>query len=211
MKYTYLFFLIFLICTCKRQQKQVQIPEEETYDDLPKGFILGEECKVKDLSFFYDCHQNDCYQVELISSYQDLVVLTLNLNGTKNDTIYYTRFHRHNRIIKPSKKFNVLYGVIPLTKDTIWSYSFKLPKKIITKSKNTKINYFFNTLIWDMEKEEKEQLELFHGETWRVKGRIKGKEITLNRRIYEDSTYYSNLQTLLDICKIKDYKYKKNK
>jgi hypothetical protein len=209
MKYTYLFFLIFLICTCKRQQKQVQIPEEETYDDLPKGFILGEECKVKDLSFFYDCNQNDCYQVELISSYQDLVVLTLNLSSTKNDKIYYTRFRRHEYPIKSGKRLNLLHVFIPSTNDTIRAYSYKTPKKIITKSKNTQINYFFNTLIWDMEKEGKKPVGIFEGEIWRVKGRIKGKEITLNRSTYEDSTYFSNLQTLLDICKIKDYKYKK--
>jgi hypothetical protein len=74
--------------------------------------------------------------------------------------------------------------------------------------KQDNINHFFSRMIWNMTPVDVEASGLDE-ETWTVKGRFQGKEILLTRRAFKDSTYYSNLQTLLDICKIKDYKYKK--
>lgn len=72
--------------------------------------------------------------------------------------------------------------------------------------KREDLNYFFSSTIWQIPKEDKSPG--IDGESWRVKGRNGGKEISVVRWNFNDSLYYSNIQKLLDLFKIRDYGYK---
>lgn len=72
------------------------------------------------------------------------------------------------------------------------------------------MNIFFTKSIWLMPPNDENISEL-DGETWEIKARSGNREMVLSRHLFKDSIYYSNIQNILDICKIKDYKYKYKK
>lgn len=195
--------------------KENNVQKEKTEYQRAKSPFWIEARKDENLRFLYDFNTaNELYQVELFNDpFKDFVYITLDLSNPDFDLIYYSRFkyriHKKGEetTIKPPKK--VLTIVNPVTKDTIF-FIYKKPIQIKRKPKDIAINHFFSKAIWGMSPVEEHFLEL-DAEKWDVIGRKDGKEIQLRRNSFTDSTYYSNIQHILDICKIKDYSYRKNK
>jgi hypothetical protein len=209
----YICCIALLFCSCKNESKPIsQIIDTDKVEVIPKEkpHFWKEACNLKDFECLYDCNNLNCYQVELLCDpFKDFVVITLDLSDSTKDIVFYNRFDYDLHPLDNHKKKNtkVLKMAFPGSKDTI-SYSYPLPKKLIIRPKNKEINTFFTNTIWEMPQNE-ENLSELDVETWNVKGRLGGREIMLSRHKFKDSTYYSNIQNILNICKIKDYKYQK--
>jgi len=168
-------------------------------------------CKKNRFAKLFDCNKSNCFQVELFQDpFKDLVVLTIDLDDSSTDIIHYTkiafrRLGRDSNLLK--KQYNIEIAVAnPVTKDTIFGYLISENTKRIAK--NYSINSFFNNLIWEMPVNDGCS-NVLDPETWTVKGRLDGREIILSRRCFSDSTYYWNIQSILDVFNIVDYKYTK--
>jgi hypothetical protein len=77
---------------------------------------------------------------------------------------------------------------------------------VIKIDKNIDLNTFLKQTIWGMATED-EIRSVLDPESWILKARSGSRKIVLNRHSFRDSIYYSNIQNILNICKIKDYKY----
>ncbi len=213
MKYIYCIALLF--CSCKNESKPIPKGiDTEKVEVIPKEKPLfwQEACKLKDFEYLYDCNNLNCYQIELLCDpFKDFVVITLDLSDSTKDIVFYYRFDYDLPPLNSHKKVNkntkVLKMAFPGSKDTI-SYSYPLPKKLIIRPKNKEINTFFTNTIWELPDKD-EDIHLLDPETWKIKARSGNQEIELKRHLFKDSIYYSNIQNILNVCKIKDYKYKK--
>lgn len=203
-------FLILLFCLSNCSEEAPNSPTTKAQPVIPK--IWTEASKDENLRFLYDCNNgNDIYQVELESyAMKDLVLLTVDLSNPDFDLVYYSRFKPHigdkgfKATIKPPTRALIFSN--PVTKDTMFLV-YKKPIQIKIQPKDTSINHFLSEGIWGMFPHKERHGELFHGESWTVKGRKDGKEIQITRSNLTDSTYYSNIQHILNLCKIKDYAY----
>jgi hypothetical protein len=212
MKYIYCIALLF--CSCKNESKQIpQIIDTDKVEVIPKEKPLfwQEACKLKDFECLYDCNNLNCYQIELYNSpFKDFVVITLDLSDSTKDIVFYNRFKYELQSLenhkKTNKNTNVLKMAFPGSKDTI-RYSYPLPKKLIIRPKNKEINTFFTNTIWELPDKD-EDIHLLDPEIWTTKARSGNQETELKRHLFKDSIYYINIQNILNICKIKDYKYK---
>ena len=209
------FVVIFslLIVSCMQdkahnQQKSVDKVKGVTIDSTP--IFWATICKNSDFSYFFNCNKENCYQIELLNDrFKDLVVITLNLDDSLTDIIHFNRFSfrsSKNYTYDAKSILKKAYPIInPITKDTI--FCIHKNAKIMKLRKQHDLNYFFSTTIWQIPaKDKKPDLD---GESWGVKGRNKDKEVSIVRWSFSDSLYYSNIQNLLDLCKINDYRYKK--
>ena len=210
LKSLFLFFtLVVIFWTCKSDQPRNS--ESSTNPESDTAIIHNQRspfweiiCQKNQFDHLFDCTTLDCYQVELLQNpFKDFVILSLYMQDSSITKIYYNRFSfstsRFNK-----KNFDFIFHIInPLTKDTLFC-THKYEKTKIIKI-DAKMDAFFNELIWDMPLFDEEVL--IDPESWKIKGRKGGKEIILNRHTFGDSLYYKNIQILLDIFNIKDYKY----
>jgi hypothetical protein len=203
------FFLLFIFsCTFKSDQ-----PPNNKLSANPKSdtAIINNQrhsfweiiCQNNRFDHLFDCTTLDCYQVELFQDpFKDLVVLSLHLKDSSTTKIYYNRFSFGRRNKK--NKFNFTFPIVnPLTNDTLFCYHKY--EKIKTIKIDAGMDTFFKKLIWEMPLSDEEIL--FDPESWIIKGRKGSKEIILKRHTFKYSLYCENIQSLLDIFKIKDYKY----
>lgn len=192
--------------------------EKKALDTIPKNDLTKpvslfweKACESNELLNSFDCCKFDCYQIELLNDpFKDFVIITLDLRDSLSDIIFYSRF-KYSSLSKKStqkskSKMNSLILVNPVTKDTI-PYLYASPLKFILKPKNKNINTFFSKTIWTLSPDDG-KLNVLDPEIWKVKGRSGDREIEVKRHTFKDSIYYSNLQNILNICKVKDYKYK---
>ena len=216
MKITHVKFVVicsFWVVSCQQnkpenQQNSVDKTENVTADATPVFWTTI--CQDSGFSYFFDCNKEDCYQIELLNDpFKDFVVITLNLEDSLTDVIRFNRFavsSSKSQTYGKKGMLNKVYPIInPMTKDTI--FCFQKTENTIKVGKRQDLNYFFSTTIWQLPAKDKSP-EL-DGESWRVKGRNQGKEVSIVRWNFSDTLYYSNIQKLLDLCKVKDYKYKK--
>jgi hypothetical protein len=211
-----LFLYIFSFFSCGRDQSSnpkppIGVSKDSITTPKPVPIFWKNICEDSRFTKLFDCNTLDCYQIELLNDpFKDLVILTVNIQDSLTDEIYYNRFsfktHKEKNKLNKDKPTNLFPIVNNVTKDTIFCY-FRGEKKIKIK-KNVDVNTFFTNSIWVMPRNE-ENLSELDVETWNVKGRSGGREIMLSRHKFKDSTYYSNIQNILNICKINDYKYKK--
>lgn len=213
MKNLYLYCILFSLVNCTSESKRVSGQEgsshvENTANEKPP--FWKEICKLEEFEYMYYCHDRNCYQIELHNSpFKDLVVITLDISDSTRDLIYYNRFKDgfppkvNNEKVESDVKLIVI--VNPVTRDSI-KYFYKNTSKIILNPKNKDVNIFLSDAIWGLSAQDGD-INQFDPEIWKLKGRSGGKEILLSRHIFKDSIFYSNIQKVLDICKIKDYKY----
>lgn len=211
-------FVLFALISlaCRNENPPVKIPPQEkvlensSESDLPE--FWKEACNTDDLKLLFDCNaaEKDYYQIELLQDpFKDYVIISLIFKQENIDKIYLTRFH-FSMSDKPgpnSKRFKEKLCVInPMTKASLYFY-YNKPRSIHNLHHVKQINHFFTNTLWALPTKENVGSEL-DPETWHVKGRKNGKESHWTRHLAQDSLFYSNLQLLLDICKVKDYKYK---
>jgi hypothetical protein len=208
------FVVVILMISCKNEppkdkEKEVIVNKDSIANEIP--LFWKEACKNVYFDNLFECNLSTNYQVELLNDpFKDLVVITLDIKDSLFDVIYYNRFiYRVNSKNNIKNSVNVKSRIVmvnPITKDTLF---FKYPetKKIIIKKRDD-IRRFFNETIWNIPVQDNDRPD-FDGEVWRIKCRNGNTSKVLTRMTFSDSTYYSNIQILLDICKIKDYKYVK--
>ncbi|MBL7825499.1 MAG: hypothetical protein JNJ57_02635 [Saprospiraceae bacterium] len=183
------------------------ISNNETHEMVDSVPIFWKTiCSYNKFANLFDCNTFDCYQIELINDpFKDFVALTIKIQDSIPDVIYYNRFSSKNSRIKTKNNF-VIPVINPITKDTfIYSCSAEIELKI---ELDPKIEFFFERTIWEIPRKDK-MIDMTDSETWLTKGRSSGRAIIVSRYLFQDSIYYSNIQKLLDICKISDYKYDK--
>ena len=167
-------------------------------------------CENSRFNNLFDCNASDCYQIELLNDpFKDFIAIVINTQDSLSDEFSYYRFHfkTSNSASKAnsSRDGNLIPIVNTLTHDTIFCIS--MGEKSIKTKKNTNVNTFFAKTIWDMPENDTEMSEL-DPETWRIKARVGERERILSRHSFKDSVFYSNIQYILNKCKIKDYTYK---
>ena len=192
--------------------KENNVQKEKAEYQRAKSPFWIEARKDENLRFLYDCNTaNELYQVELSNEpFKDFVYITVDLSNPDFDLIYYSRFkpriHHKGATATNKPPKQALTIVNPFTQDTIF-FIYKKPIQIKRQPKDAAINQFFTKTIWELYlKDENRDID---PEIWSIIGRKDGKEIQLMRNSFTDSTYYSNIQHILDICKIKDYSYRK--
>ena len=204
-----------LFCSCKNESKPIpQIIDTEKVEAIPKEKPLFWQaiCNYGDFLYMYDCNNYSCYQIELYNSpFKDFTVVTIDIRDSTKDIIFLNVFRRNfpfkknnNKTINKNEQIIMMY---PNTKDTI-TYFYKKTSKLIISPKDKGINNFLLNTIWNLPDKD-EDIHLLDPETWTIKVRSGNQEIELKRHLFKDSIYYSNIQNILNICKIKDYKYKK--
>lgn len=215
MRYIYLNFILFSFLCCTADLKKTPITEVSNPIKPIKNemsLFCEETCKILDSEYLFDCNKADSYQIELCNHvFKNNIVITLDLNDSIYDIIYVNRYkfqlmakeHVSEEIL--SKPNLIIIPNVATNEKMVFLYD--KPKKFRIKPKNQKVNTFFSKTIWTLTPNDNEVF--LDPEIWKVKGRSGGKEIVLNRHAFKDSIYYSNIQGILDICKIKDYKYKK--
>lgn len=202
-----------LIISCMRekppkQQTSTDKTQNVATDSIP--ILWSTICQNSDFPYLFDCSKENCYQVELLNDpFKDLVVITLNLNDSLNDIIRFNRFSfKFSRNYANDKnKLNKVYPIInSITKDTI--FCIHENTKTLKIEKQHDLDYFFSTTIWQIPTEDKSPNTLLDGESWKVKGRNREGEISVVRWNFSDTIYYGNIQKLLDLFKINEYKFK---
>ncbi len=201
--------LLFSCNGNKSREKIVPITVSKDNTPKPLSNFWEKACESDVLLTSFDCSKVDCYQIELLNEpLKDFVVITLDLRDSTSDIIYCSRFKYRlssKRNIKESKH-NSLILVNPVNKDTL-SFFYDSPHKFTIKPKNKNINTFFTKTIWTLSPDD-EKTTLLDPEIWKVRGRSGDSEIEIERYMFKDSIFYSNIQNILNICKTKDYKYK---
>ncbi|MCC7464844.1 MAG: hypothetical protein IT261_01160 [Saprospiraceae bacterium] len=192
----------------KLEDKKASVASVKKNSLKPLSLFWEKACESDVLMHSFDCSKMDCYQIELFQDpFKDLVVITLDLRDSLSDIIYCSRFRYGSRSKKSiqESKANALILANSSIGDTI-TFLYEMPLKLVVKPKNQNINTFFSETIWTLSPVD-EDSDWLDPEVWMVKGRSGEREIVIKRHTFKDSVYYNNLQRVLNICKVKDYKY----
>jgi hypothetical protein len=128
--YSVIICFIGLLISCKENKTTSNIPPTNKNEDVAKDqkpLFWEISCKNDNFVNLFDCNKSNCYQVELLSHlYKDIVILTLYINDSLVDKIYYNRFSvrsSRSNIFKKRKNDNNKFPIIyPINKDTFWYY-----------------------------------------------------------------------------------------
>ncbi len=216
MKYIFLFYFIlfFLSCNDHKRSKGIAIDQLQHPDSLKNElpYLWRENCKNSDFKLLFDCDnsEKEYYQIELFHDpFKDMAVMSLIFRNGAIYEIYVTRFHivtSRNKV--NSKRFTKkLLLIMPYSNDTLYCF-YNKPKNVTTLGNVERLSHFFSSTLWTMPRRESSRSEL-DPETWTIKGRKNGEQSTWERHLSQDSVFYTNIQQVIDLCKIKDYKYKK--
>lgn len=209
----FLHLLFFSFCVIdspvKEKEKTLQNKPVITNSGMIRTVFWEQVCATNEFSDFFYCNTHDAYHVELLSAFKDYIVITADISDSIYNYYHCARFSP--RVNKPdekpvghSQKRQFVTVINPLVPDTLY-FEYGQPK-IIKAHKNPKLDDFFINQIWQT-RLMKDTFSFLDPETWRISSRKMGKEIQLMRTDFKDSVYYSNIQMLLDICKIKDYQF----
>lgn len=195
---------------CKGESKNKHLPISES-DEVSAAnglpIFWSEICSLPEFPYLFDCKTGPCFQIELTCDpFKDFIVITIPIKDSLIDTLFCNRFIFKHSLSKTKneKVFKTIPIINPVTNDTtIWMYE-NLPQ-IKELSQNRKINHFFFTTIWNTY--QRDTVIFFDPEKWKIKGRLDDKSILIERVAFKDSTFYENIQTILDLFEIKDYKY----
>jgi hypothetical protein len=222
-KYIYIFIVLcsFFYCNSDVSQKKVYNELEDSrhahklfLDSIFKNSNTAYDnvnCSDPDFSYFFPCNKSEeCYQVELscsLSYLKDDVVISIIYDEGKIIDIVLTR----SGLIMPGKnKFRmgkskkIIFCQNPLTKET-FHLSCSKPRKVYTNTDLSELNNFFSKTLWSLYN--RDSSYVIDGESWLIKGKKEEKISKWVRISFKDSVYYSNIQKLLDICKVKEYSY----
>jgi hypothetical protein len=209
MKHLYKCCILFLFTGCADEPVKISQISPSNYMEVTsdeKPLFWQEICRSRDFSYMYDCNNYNCYQIELYNSpFKDFTVVTIDIRDSTKDIIFLNAFKKNNN--KTINKNEQIIMINPSTKDTI-KYFYRKTSKLIISPKDKSINNFLLNTIWRLPNKDGD-IHLLDPEIWTIKARSGNREIVLNRHLFKDSIYYSNIQNILNICKIKDYKYKK--
>jgi hypothetical protein len=212
-----LYFLLFTLswgCYADQPSTKTSSYEEKkqetvNYDSIIMTSYRRAFCEQANLVHLFDCNSQDCYQIQLSHDpFKDFVYLTIYSIDSFGYEIYYNRFepsssNRESKFLN-NKKCIAIPLVNQSTRDTLFFYH--CGEKKIQVNKDDNIEYFLNHWVWETPLK-RDTCSDIDPEVWSVRGRAKGKSISIIRCAFKDSVYYSNLQKILDVCKVKDYKY----
>lgn len=160
-------------------------------------------------SFFYcDTSNSDRFEINFMNDpFKDPLLISIEMGNNGISDIYFSRFsfHYDSLSFKMDGKTKQIKISLPYDNGTIFC-SYLLPKKIVDRSKFSQLDNFFLQELWKLPFETDEPPEL-DGEGWYVFARKGGIAYKWRRYSFADSIYYSNLQTLLDLCGVEDFKY----
>lgn len=179
-------------------------PESKDNQREPIPLIWKAACEKGVFSSLFDCHRHDCFQIELLHEpFKEWVMLTLDFKDTQTCTIIYNRFR-----YSTSDKYltNKIVVENPFTKDSLF-YQYDPPQNRMVELNNSELYHFFYDAIWRMEKDDGGSN--IDPEIWKIKGRLDGKELSIKRTLFKDSLFYRPIQRVLDVFKIKDYRFEK--
>ncbi len=205
--------LVYYSCNnSPKESSASQVIEADKTDSNYKPIFWELVCQTGEFPVLFDCNEDSIsHQIELQNDpFKDLLILTIKMNSSHIDAIYYSRFIFKSKTPLPKnrrqqyKHFSIGN---PMTKDSVYCYFTPIKKIVLNHKEDTLIN-FLKTTIWNMPTKDESEIEL-DAETWQIKGRNGKAKILLTRSSFNDSIYYSNIQRIIDICNIKDYEYKK--
>jgi hypothetical protein len=203
--------ILFLSCHCIvlsscTNEPVTSPPPASWVKPLPEESPFWKEvCRSGNFPYMYHCSRADIYQIELYQHFKDFVIVTIDISDSTKDVLYYNRFHVTLPSGKKNKGIKFLNVVNPVTNDSIVFY-YRRVSKLVAKPKDEKMNIFLSKTIWELSNNEGEK-GMFDPEVWTLKARSGDKVLETDRQLFKDSTYYSNIQHILDICQIRDYQY----
>jgi hypothetical protein len=134
--------------------------------------------------------------------------ISLGIKNEKIEDVYFVNMHFSSDSINlVSKKFSrhIAFSM-PVTGNRMVC-SYDPPIAISSRSLPDDLNVFFSQLIWELPFSV-EGDEYLDSEVWSVMGRKEGKEYYWSRQSFKDTVFCANLQLLLDLCRVEDFKYR---
>jgi hypothetical protein len=222
MRYLLVFLFIFCLLYCKNDKPKIESNSIE-YNELSnndtssykQGYFWVKNCINSDFKLLFDCNTEnyELYQIALNNDLvKDCVFISLMFRNEQISEIYLTKLYLSpNKNLLKQKKFNkkIIFNA-PDSSRLMYCY-YNKPVKVTWKIDLLKLSTFFNEILWLKPLQINYKGHDTDTEIWYINGRKNGKEGYWSGFVTAklDSIYYTNLQALLDICKVTDYKYTK--
>lgn len=213
-----LFVIAISIVHCKNEVHDARNSKDDREGDL----ILKNQrlefnkhfwtklCETNKFKKFYDCDSmtTEFYQVELSQhTFKANVIISIPFENGDINNIYLSKIYLSGDSVVPKK--SELDNVVSLLPNYKKYIHYSEPRVISIHEADTLKNSlfsFFSKSIWNISNT-KNKTQLLDPEIWRVRGRRRGQDLLLEKYSFNDSLYYSSIQSLLNLFEVTDYQY----
>ena len=205
-------FLLFVLFSCSDDSSKPNISEKSNiakkdHIEIPY-FWAHYLCEEPDFSDSFYCSKDtvEFYQVQLSNDLRKKTLLFyIKFHNNNISSVKYMSLYQINKR-KKNPKERIIAMAMPYNKTDTMYCNYNAPITISTNRFSDDFRIFLTKSIWDMPETDKEGSDL-DPEVWSIIGRKNGVERQWMRQSFNDPTFYSNIQLLLNAAKTTEYKY----